>query len=210
MALQELGTIRGLVRNLIGEPVQKDFTNPELNAIITLVQNEVIRRLMRVNTVWFASSAQLSAIDVGVAAKYTLPTDCGEIVSVRTLTGKIITIKPLSEHPYITSNPMHAASTNDPCAIQISNKLYVYPPSITTIIVDYIQKGLELTTDSETTILPLEFIDILVAGVIAKCAAKAGLDVAQKEKEYDEMFPESELRKRKDVDEAKAAQGERQ
>jgi len=205
MALQQLKTIRSLVRNSIKEPVQKNFTDPELNAIISLVQNDVIRRLMRVNTVWFAARTNINGSSgIPGVMVFILPSTCGEIVSIMTASGVTVTIKPLAEHGLLTTNTMYTPSTSNPYAVQIGNVLYVYPNSINVIYLDYIVKGVELTADTDTTIIPFEFVDILIAGTVARCAEKAGLDARQKEKEYDEMFPESEQRKRQDVDEAEA------
>jgi len=211
MSLQQLKTIRSLVRNSINEPVQKNFTDPELNAIISLCQNDVIRRLLRVNTVWFASRTQLTgSAPINGARTFTLPSTCGEIVSVVTAAGVSVTIKPLSEIGLLTSDTMHTPSASNPYGVHIENYLYIYPSSISTIYIHFIRKAVELTEETDTTIIPFQFIDILVAAAVAECAPKAGLDVAQMEKKYDEKFTELELRKRRDVDEEESISGERQ
>lgn len=207
VTLRRLDYMRSLLRGRIKEPEEDKFTNIELNLELSLAQFDVIKRLLKINKAWFAKIVSIKLKRTTTYGMGAIPSDCSQIEAITDPTGRQITELPLSKVGLLT-NLMYAPSLSDARYLHIGNDIYVYSgiSSIPTIWLYHIQKPNELVNDTDITILPVEFVDMIIACALWKCAAKAGLSEAQKEKEYDDMFVELELRYRRDIETATSGQ----
>jgi len=194
MGLQVLKNMRGVLRGRINEPSEKKFTDIELNNAINLAQYDVARRLLKINKNWFAKRTAITVNTVDTYLTGTIPSDCLEIESIITNTGYPIRELPLSEGQLPDVNAMYAASWSNPYYQVISTTLYIYhgvsDASSKSVTMTYIQKPTELSNDTDETIIPIEFVNIIIACAVWYCADKAGLDSTGKKTEYDTMIIE--------------------
>ncbi len=192
MALGSLFTLRSLVRVKIKEPAPKEFTDLELNALINLGQLDVARRLVSINKEWLAKTVNLSVVPINGAGLISLPSDCLQIEAITTANGIPIVPLPLDKIGLVTSNAMFQPSLSNPYYFHIGNNLKIYGVSSGYVTMTYIQKPPELVDDDDISLIPTQFLNLVVAYVVWQCAARVGLDESQKEKEYDEGFVEVE------------------
>jgi len=203
MALGTLLNLRSMVRNRIGQPVQKEgpegFLDTELNAIINYGQLEVARRLLKINQEWFVGVESPSP---GAARDtYTLPSNCLEVLSV--LRNSIPALKiAVANIGILSVNANYMPAANQPFYYQIAGVIYLKPtvnPGLVKIY--FVKKPVELTTDANVTIIPDEFLDLVISYAVMHCKSKMGApDMALMEKQYDEKFKEIEYKYRADID----------
>lgn len=207
MALQTLKTLRSLLRSRIAEEVQDKFSNIELNTILSLGQFDVSRRLLKINKSWLATSATLT-ITAGVA---TLPSDCGEIESI--VASDLDNYGVFVELPLSavgsTENKFNKFRNSAGCGyyVQIGSSVKficdlteVTLPSTVTLY--YIQKPVEISDDADETIIPVQFVDLLLAYGEWHCAHKAGLNPDEKKVAYNQMFEELRKSVERDIERA--------
>jgi len=210
VALQDLKTLRSLLRSRIGEPSEVKFTNVELNTIISAGQFDVARRLLKINKSWLADNTNIN-ITSGVA---TLPTDCGDIEAV--VSSDMVNYGSFKELPLSSAglheNIFHQLRNmnNSGYFLHVGDELHfvgespwdTLPPSV---IIYYIRKPIELSADTDLTIIPTQFIELILAYAEWHCALKAGLPPEEKRAAYNAMF--DELRKSVDRDIEKKTPG---
>lgn len=194
MSIQALKNMRSILRGRINEPKEDKFTDIELNNAINIGQYDVARRLLKINKSWFAKRSSVSLTGVGNYLTGTIPSDCLEIESITTNTGYPLRELPLSEGQLPNTNVIYTASWTNPYYQIISTTLYVYhgggDTSSKSVNLTYIQKPTELTDDADETIIPVEFVDFIIAYAVWRCADKAGLNSLAKKREYDTMITE--------------------
>lgn len=202
--LQKLKYLLSMLRGRIGEPLEDDFTDIELVNLLNLGQFDVARRLLKINKEWFSAFETLTgAVTPNGYCYYDLTSLASgkAVFQIEALTqggGNPITRFDIEDVGLIVSNTMYTPSANDPRFVHIGDRIYIWPATNNPILY-FTEKPVELVADDDVTILPVEFVDMLLAYGEWRCAGKKKLDVKQKEKEYDEMFVEVELRYRRDV-----------
>lgn len=193
MALQDLKTMCSLLRSYIGEAAQKDFSDIELYTLISLAQFPVARRLLKINKSWFAAVTNLSVSN----AEATLPTDCLEIeaiVSSDTINLGVFKPIPLADMRNMKNMLFRAENmNNDAYYVHVGTKVYfvIYSTTVvlpSSVILYYIQKPVEITEEDDETIIPVQFIDFILAHALWQCAYKAGLNPNEKRDAYIQMY----------------------
>jgi hypothetical protein len=194
--LQALKSLRGALRSRLGEPLPRlgGFTEQEITLAINFAQYEVARRLLRLHQSWFNKMYTFS-IQSGVVL-YDLPTNCLEIIGM-TWGGKNVIPLSLSDYGIIESNPNYEPSQDDSYYIKLEDQIKVSPiPGTETggqllpLVVFYVQSPTDLAEDTDKTIIPKQFCDLLIRYAYIITAPKIGKDATQAEKFYDEAFQE--------------------
>ena len=94
-SLQQLGMIRAVLRGRLNDPDGTKFMDPELNANINLIQQDVVMRLLAINKKWLAKTRIITGTFApGAYATVPLPDDVLEILDYMTAGGVPITIIP--------------------------------------------------------------------------------------------------------------------
>ena len=207
MALNDLQTMRSLLRSRLNEAIPDKFTNPELNTIISHGQFDVARRLLKINKSWFAENTNLTIV-AGVA---TLPSDCMEIESV--ISADMINMGTFTEIPLSergrNKNKLfqYEHMNNDGFYVHVSDELHfiteqTYSTLPSSVILYYIKKPTELSAEDDTTIIPTEFVDFILAYAEWRCAPKSGQNPKEKEAAYLQLFIDLSEALKRDVQKA--------
>jgi hypothetical protein len=178
------------------DPNMEKFSPLTLDGFINFGQYDVAKRLLKINKKWFTKKVPLS-VTAGVA---TIPSDCLEIESLTLTDGTPIVEMAASDIGLIYASSMYEPSLSNPYFVHLSDVLYLFPTTITSVILYETTKPVVLDADDKETIIPVEFVSMIIAYGEWQGADIAGLNPTIKEKEYDEMFREVEERLRKDVE----------
>ncbi len=199
--LQTLKVLRGMLRGIIAEPREDKFTDIELNLILSLAQFDVARRLRKINKDWFSTEAEnMGAIGYDHSV-HTIPSDCLEIISVEAAAdGAPIRIFDSSKKNLLLTNSMYTPSASYMFGFHIGNELHIYP-AIMLIKILYVQTPVEISGENDVTIIPVRFVQNILAYAKMICAPKTQhINPQLAAQEYDDMYLEIEaLLKKTDV-----------
>jgi len=201
--LQTLKVMRGVLRGMIAEPKEEIFLDMELNFYLSLAQFDVARRLRKINKDWFSIEKEVScAISVDHSV-LTIPSDCLEIILIRSSAmsrkGETIRLFDNEEMGKITSNSMYAASSTYPVGFHVGNEVYIYP-ALAAVRIIYVQSPSEISNENDNTIIPVKFIEHVLAYAKWLCAPKTKhINPQEAKKEYDDMFFDIVIVKKSEV-----------
>ena len=194
--MKSLKYMRSMLAVKLKDPNMEKFSPLALDGFINFGQFDVAKRLLKINKKWFTKKGTLS-VTAGVAI---IPSDSLEIDALTLTDGTPIVEVGAADIGLIYANSMYEPSLSNPYFVHLANSLYLFPNSISSAILYYTQKPTVLSGDSAETIIPVEFVSMIIAYGEWQGADIAGLNPTIKEKEYDEMFREVEERLRKDVE----------
>jgi hypothetical protein len=175
MALNTLGTLRAALRSFLRQPVpsSKGFTEQELNFWINTVQFDLARKLLRINQEEFYG-IQTILCQHGYQ-DYTLDSTVGEIIAVTYEDRTVEKISP-KDIGLLSTNANFEPSAYQRYWMRFEDTLRTYPASDCTsgdtlfIKVYHVKKPSEMTLDSHTTIIPIDYLTILILGAAAPIA----------------------------------------
>lgn len=198
MALGTLKNIRSMVRSRIGEPIQKEFLDTELNLYIHFGQLDVARRLLRINQEWFMTSYQYKGSTP--ITDFDLPEDCLRLVNVFRQGLPVAKID-VEDIGVLYTNANYTPSQISPFYYQVGSTITILPAVAPwQVKIFYVKKPTELTTDDSVTIIPDQFLDLIISYVVMRCKPKLkDPDMVLSEKQYDELYLEIEKKERADV-----------
>ena len=172
MALNTRKALRSAVRARLGEPVPREggFTEEEINIVLSYNQHDIVRKLLELNRDWFLKSATLQ-LDAGDG--FTVPSDLEDVVGIY-YNG--IPVKRMSAEDIglFETNSNFLPSLTQPFYVWRSDVFIVYPDTITSgLTCWYLEAPEELDTDNATTIVPVQFCDLLVLSAVKSLAPRA-------------------------------------
>ena len=194
--IKSLKYMRSMLSVKLKDPNMTKFSPLTLDGFINFGQFDVAKRLLKINKKWFTKKQTLT-VTAGVA---TIPSDCLEIESLTLTDGTPIVEIAASDIGLIYVSSMYKPSLSNPYFVQLEGSLYLFPVTISSVILYETRKPLVLTNDLDGTIIPVEFVSMIIAYGEWQGADIAGMDPRIKEQEYDEMFREVEERLRSDVE----------
>jgi hypothetical protein len=194
--MKSLKYMRSMLAVKLKDPNMENFSPLALDGFINFGQFDVAERLLKINKKWFTKKQTLN-LTAGVGS---LPTDCLEIETLTLSDGTPVVEIAASDIGLIYASSMYEPSLSNPYFVQLANSLYVFPNTISVTALYFIQKPLVLSADANETIIPVEFVSMIIAYGEWQGAEIAEMDPIIKKNEYDKMFKETEERLRKDVE----------
>lgn len=204
--LQTLKVIRGLLRGILADPKEDRFMDTELNFILSMAQFDVARRLRKINRDWFSKEIEGSCVVGADYSIYTFPSDLLDVISAEAVMNQVdppltipIRIFDSGKKNLLLSNLMFTPSNSYIIGFQIGGELHIYP-AISTLNILYVQTPVEISNENDQTIIPVRFIEYILAYAKMMCAAKTQhINPAQALQEYENMYMEEIISKKTDV-----------
>lgn len=194
--MRSLKYMRSMLSVKLKDPNMEKFSPLTLDGFINFGQFDVAKRLLKINKKWFTKRVPLS-VTAGVTA---VPSDCLEIETLTLTDGTPIVEIAASDIGLIYASSMYEPSLSNPYFVQLTDSLYLFPATISSVHLYEIEKPTVLDADGKETIIPVEFVNMIIAYGEWQGAEIAGMDPRIKEKEYDEMFAEIQERLTHDVE----------
>lgn len=182
--------IRGRVRFYIDESVQANFTDNDINYAINDVQQDVVLELVQVAEDYFVNSTPSPiTLEAGIQY-YTLPADFLKVARVEDAqTGLMIPITDLDSQNnfFQTPIPPLVNITAAGYAAMIVGTTIGFTPLPTTpqtVNLYYVPVAPDLQSDTDTTVIPRPYVDLLAIQAAIDCFIKDEADTAALERKY--------------------------
>jgi len=189
-----LADIRKRVRFYIDEPVQANFTDSDLNYAINDAQQYVINEITQVAENYLASTTPTSITIVPNQQYYPLETDCNKIIRVvDTITGMTIPFTDINSQNLVVPAilPTVAYGGLGYNATIVGNSIGFTPVPTNASFAPayyYIPYAYDLQSDSDTTIVPRNYVDLVALQAAIDARIKDEDDTTALERKYARMI----------------------